>query len=67
MARLAMCALKKRPASAPDFGRESPYLDIRLTCGSRIEIWVERILADDMTIDVLLGRVASKATHVVAA
>ena len=54
VARLAMCTLDNGQPQRLIFGRGSPYFDLPLSCGSRIEIWVERILAGDVATGVLL-------------
>jgi xanthine dehydrogenase accessory factor len=54
---VARCALQTLGDGKPQrlaFGRGSPYFDVKLTCGSRIEIWVERLRADDWATTVLL-------------
>jgi xanthine dehydrogenase accessory factor len=37
------------------YGEGSPWPDIRLLCGARIEIFVERVAADDPALDALLA------------
>ncbi len=38
------------------YGEGSPWIDLRLPCGSRIEILVERVQPDDAAASLLLGR-----------
>jgi xanthine dehydrogenase accessory factor len=38
------------------YGEGSPWIDLRLPCGSRIEILVERVWPDDAAVTLLLGR-----------
>jgi xanthine dehydrogenase accessory factor len=44
------------------YGQGSPWLDIRLVCGGRIEILVERIAAEDSAVTALCAAAAERAS-----
>jgi xanthine dehydrogenase accessory factor len=48
------------PARRLVYGQGSPWADIRLLCGSRIEILLERIAPDDPALDALLDLTAAR-------
>lgn len=54
VAQFAMRTLEDGSPQRLVFGRGSSYFDVKLTCGSRIEIWVERLRADDEATGILL-------------
>ena len=46
------------------YGEGSPWPDIRLLCGARLDILLERVLPDDPTLDALLAETESRRSAV---
>ena len=60
VARHAAAVVRSGEPALLVYGRGSPWIDIRLTCGGRMEIFVERVAPDDDAVGQLLQAMAER-------